>query len=87
MKVVKQVILRTIAGESMLVPIGDTVNEYNGLFLLTESGKLLWEAIQSGKEGEELASVLVENYGIDITEATQDTNDFVEKLMELGIVE
>jgi hypothetical protein len=87
MKVVKQVILRTIAGESMLVPIGETVNEYNGLFLLTESGKLLWEAIQSGKEGEELASVLVENYGIELAEATQDTKDFVDKLIEMGIVE
>jgi hypothetical protein len=87
MKVVKQVILRTIAGESVLVPVGETVSEYNGLFLLTESGKLLWEAIQNGKEKEELADLLVKEYEIDKTEALQDASEFVDKLVEFGIVE
>ena len=40
-----------------MVPVGEMVSEYNGLFLLTESGKLLWEAIQNGEEKEELEEI------------------------------
>ena len=87
MKIVKQVILRTIAGESMLVPVGDTVTKYNGLFVMTPSAKLLWEAIQDGKEEDELASVLVDAYGIDEETAKADSGAFVAKLRELEIVE
>ena len=87
MKITKQVILRTIAGESMLVPVGDTVAQYNGLFIITPSAKLLWEAIQQGKEGMDLADVLVDAYGIDRATAQEDANAFVAKLRELGIVE
>lgn len=87
MKILKQVILRTVAGESMLVPTGDTVLEYNGLFLLTESGKLLWQGILDGKELDDLAAILVTEYGIDDITAKTDTEEFLARLREYGIVE
>lgn len=87
MKIIKQVVLRTIAGESMLVPVGDTVIQYNGLFIMTPSAKLLWEAIRDGKEGDDLAAVLVDAYGIDQSTAQEDAAAFVGKLKELEIVE
>lgn len=87
MKILKQVILRTVAGESMLVPVGNTVLEYNGLFLLTESGKLLWQAITDGKEKQDLANVLIAEYGIDEKMAIEDVELFLSKLREFGIVE
>ena len=39
MEIKKQVILRSVAGEHMLIPVGETVFQYNGIFMLTESGK------------------------------------------------
>ena len=32
MKIKKEVVFRSVAGENMLIPVGETVGEYNGIF-------------------------------------------------------
>ncbi len=87
MKIKKDVVVRCVAGEYMLIPIGDTVTEYNGLFIMTESGMLLWNLIKNGAEKEELVSALIKEYGIDSKTATEDINGFIKKLCDFGIAE
>ncbi len=87
MKIKKDVIVRYVAGEYMLIPIGDTVMDYNGLFVMSESGMLLWDLIKNGAEKEELVSALMKEYGIDSKTAAEDTNEFIQKLCDLGIAE
>ena len=86
MKIKKQVILRRVAGEHMLIPVGETVFEYNGIFMLTESGKFLWENISNGAEESDLTNLLMQEYGIDSDTATADVNEFIEMLKTFGIV-
>ena len=86
MKIKKQVILRSVAGEHMLIPVGETVFEYNGIFMLTESGKFLWENISNGAEESDLTNLLMQEYGIDSDTATADVNEFIEMLKTFGIV-
>lgn len=86
MEIRKKVILRKIAGQDMLVPIGDTVFEYNGIFLLTESGRFLWENITAGCNKQELCALLADNYSIDKETATQDVDEFLAKLQELDFI-
>jgi len=86
MEIKKQVILRSVAGEHMLIPVGETVFEYNGIFMITESGKFLWENIVKGAEEKELADLLVREYGIDLKTASADVNEFIEMLGTFGIV-
>ena len=86
MEIKKQVILRSVAGEHMLIPVGETVFQYNGIFMLTESGKILWENIEKGAQGKELADLLVQEYGIDSDTALEDVNEFIEMLRAFGIV-
>lgn len=86
MEIKKQVILRSVAGEHMLIPVGETVFEYNGIFMITESGKFLWENIVNGKDEKELADLLAQEYGIDNNTAAADVNEFLEMLRSFGIV-
>lgn len=86
MDIKKNVILRTVAGEHMLVPIGDTVFQYNGIFMMTDSGKLLWENIRNGAEKDELVKVLTVEYEIDEATALQDVEEFLEKLRSYEII-
>ncbi len=86
MEIKKNVILRTVAGENMLIPVGDTVFEYNGIFCLTESGKLLWEQIKYGAEKEQLIDLLINEYEIDYKTASEDVTEFLGKLSEYGII-
>ncbi len=86
MEIKKNVIMRTVAGEHMLVPVGDTVFQYNGIFMLTDSGKLLWDKIREGAESEGLVKALIEEYEIDEATASKDVADFLEKLQSYEII-
>lgn len=86
MEIKKQVISRCVAGEYMLIPAGETVLEYNGIFTITESGKFLWDNIEKGADEKELVNLLVQEYGIDTDTASADVNEFIEMLRAFGIV-
>lgn len=86
MEIKKKVILRSVAGEYMLMPVGDTVLQYNGIFVMTESAQLLWRAIEEGKEKEELIGILTKEYEIDSATAEADVNEFLERLSAYGII-
>ena len=86
MEIKKQVILRSVAGEHMLIPVGETVFEYNGIFMLTESGKLLWENIEKGADEEALKDLLMKEYEIDSDTASNDVKEFLEMLKTFGII-
>lgn len=87
MKIKKEVVVRCVAGEYMLIPIGDAITDYNGLFVITESGMLLWDLIKNGAEKDELVSALMKEYGIDSKTAAEDINEFIKKLCALEILE
>ena len=86
MEIKKQVILRSVAGEHMLIPVGETVFEYNGIFMMTESGKLLWENIVKGAEEDDLKELLMQEYEIDSKTASNDVKEFLEMLKAFGII-
>ena len=86
MEIKKQVVLRSVAGEFMLIPVGETVFEYNGIFMLTESGKFLWENIEKGAEADQLKQLLMAEYDIDSETASADVEDFIEMLRAFGII-
>ncbi len=86
MEIKKQVILRSVAGEHMLIPVGETVFEYNGIFMMTESGKFLWENIEKGAEEEALKELLMQEYEIDSDTASNDVKEFLEMLKTFGII-
>ena len=86
MEIKKKTVLRTVAGEHMLMPVGDTVFQYNGIFMLTESGKFLWDKICEGAESEDLIKALTEEYEIDEATASEDVMQFIEKLRSYEII-
>ena len=50
MKIVKEFILREIAGECVLVPTGATSQEFNGMITISDTAKFIWENIEKAVE-------------------------------------
>lgn len=46
MKILKRLIKRNIAGDIILVPVGDASLEIKGLITLNETGEFLWDALE-----------------------------------------
>jgi DNA-binding CsgD family transcriptional regulator len=89
MKTIKtnpNVIRRNVAGEDILIPIGDSALEHNGLFVLTPTGAEIWDALVEGKSLEEIVANMAEEYDIDTETLRKDVLGLIEKLAKLGLV-
>ena len=86
MKIVKDFILREIAGECVLIPTGVTTQEFNGLITLSETAKFIWENIENVDSFQEMIALILENYEIDEQTATKDAWEFINQLTETGFV-
>lgn len=82
MKLRADLILRRIAGEHVVIPIGDNVAIFNGIISLNETASFLWEKAQSPVTREELVSSLLDEYEVDKDQAQKDIDDFLHLLSE-----
>lgn len=87
MKIVKEFILRNIAGECVLVPTGSTTQEFNGLITMSDTAKFIWENIEKAESFEELVKMMLEEYEIDEETAKRDAYRFIDQLLQNGFVE
>ena len=86
MKIKREFIKRKIAGEFILVPIGNTALAFNGLMTINELGKFIWENLESSKDEEELLYKILEEYEVEEKEAKEDLDEFLDKLRQVDII-
>lgn len=87
MRIIKEFIMRTIAGETILVPTGATAEEFNGMLTLTETAKVIWENLEKVDSLDEMAHVLTEQYEVDEETAKQDAAALISELLRTGFIE
>lgn len=87
MKLNYEFVHREIMGEHVLVPIGKTSTEYNGLFPLTETAARIWELIPEAENEEYIVNKLLEEYEIDRETLETDVMEFLNKLREFRIID
>ena len=87
MKIKNGFVVRSIAGESVVVALGDASKNFNGIIKLNETGRLLWDRLSVGCEVEELVAAILAEYDVDRATAETDINRFVETLKGASIIE
>ena len=86
MKVKHEFVLLEVAGETLLVPVGAATLSLNGMLVLNECGRFLWERLPAAESAEELTEELLEEYEVDRETASQDVRRFLEELRRLDIL-
>ena len=86
MKIIKEFILREIAGEIILVPTGETTQQFNGLITLSDTARFIWENIERADSFEDLVKMMLEEYEIDEETAKRDAYNFIDQLLASGFV-
>ena len=86
MKINKELVMREIAGDTILVPVGKTVYDSNGLFILNELGAFLWERLPEAETEEELVQAGLAEYEVTEAVARKDLELFLKKLRDMGIL-
>ena len=80
-------VLREIAGENLLIPVGQTALKIHGMITLSESGLLLWKRLQTECTEDELVEALLTEYQVDRETAAADVKAFIRQMQEVGILE
>lgn len=79
--------LKEIGGETLLIPRGAETVDFNNVTVFNETGALLLRAMDEATNIDTLAQMLVEKYNIQPDEAKADTEAYIQKMLDAGIVE
>lgn len=87
MKIKKDFMLRQVAGNYIVVPVGAASVDFNGMLTLNETGAFLFKSLQEGTDRDNLVSSLLEEYDVDRETAEQHVDKFIEKLKGADLFE
>ena len=87
MKIKGTFVLRDIAGDTVIVPVGETALSYNGMITTTRTGAVLWQALEKGCSREALVEQLLERFDVDRETAEKDTDEFLEQMQKAGLLQ
>lgn len=87
MNVKMQFVAREVAGEYILVPVGKTTLDMNGMMTLNEVGAFLWEHLPTAENEAALVDAVLVEYEAERSEVEKDVSEFLSKLRELKIID
>jgi hypothetical protein len=80
------VVNRTIAGETILVPIKNHTGNLGSIYTLNEIGGLIWEMIDGHTPLQKIVESVVATYHVTADEALQDVSIFLTNLESAGLI-
>ena len=78
MKLKPDFLLREVAGETVVLPMGSAM-ELNMMITLNETGKFLWQRLEQETDEDALVAALLEEYDVDEAAARTHVEAFVAK--------
>lgn len=86
MKLKAQLVKREIAGDVILVPVGETTTKLQGLLTINETGAAIWDVLPAAENEEAIVEQLYEMFDVERDVLRQDVHAFTAKLRELDIL-
>lgn len=86
MKIKNGYLLRNLADEWVIIPIGDPSVDFSGLMRISESGAFLWKMLEHGSERALMIDALLKEYEIDRDTVERELDDFIRSLVDLDLV-
>lgn len=87
MKLSENFVLKNIAGENVVMPVGEAVGKINGMIKLNPSAKVIWESLEANKDFDGILEEMKNNFNsVDDATLRDDINYFLNKLREHEIL-
>lgn len=85
MKIKDGFILRQVAGQTVVLPVGADL-DLNMMITLNDTGAFLWEKLQGDTDEAALVAALLGEYDVEKAVAQESVTAFVKKLNENGFL-
>jgi hypothetical protein len=87
MKIKNGFVIREIAGQSVVVALGEASRSFNGIIKLNETGRVMWNVLSQGAKKEDVVTKILSEYDVDRETVEKDVDAFVNTLKENNILE
>lgn len=87
MKIKEGYVLRDVAGQAVVIAVGEASKTFHGMINLNATGKQIWQGVSRGLSAEEIAGELAKEYEVEPEKALHDTNAMIEKMRAAGVLE
>ncbi|MCT4590017.1 MAG: PqqD family protein [Carboxylicivirga sp.] len=78
---------KTIGDETVIVPLVDSVANMEKVFSLNEIGSFIFNCLKTEQSKHQIIELILNEFEIDKLTATQDLEHFLNKAVDIGIVE
>lgn len=79
-------LLREVAGQSVLIPVGEISEKLNGMITLNETFRFIWEQFKEPHTIEEVLEKTLEEYDGDAEVIRQDIQNFVAESLKYNFM-
>ncbi len=86
MKIKDGYILRTVAGVSVVVAVGEESRRFNKLIKLNDSAAFIFKQLETDISEEELVKRLLDEYDVSEETALRDVRSLLSSLKEAGLL-
>ena len=86
MKKNREFIMRTIGEDTVLIPVGQSTRDFNGLITMNEPTAFIWEQIDQVDSFEALVDKITETYDVDRETARRDAYGIVSRMVRNGLI-
>ncbi len=87
MKIKKGFVVRSVGGENVGVPVGETGRQFHGMIKLNETGNFLWQFFNEEHSEDEAVNAMLAEYEVDEATARADVQAFMSTLSSNGLCE
>ena len=88
MKIKEGFVMREVMGEAVVIPVGETSENFHGMIKLNQTGADIWKGVAEGLSEEEIAKSLMEKYGdVEFERALEGTRKIIGMMKDEGILE
>ena len=87
MKLSGEFVVRQVVDTIVAVPVGQTALRLNGMILLNEVSKTIWDQLEQGAELAQLVSAVTDAFDVSAEEAQADILEFCDKLRDMQLLE
>jgi hypothetical protein len=81
-----QAVTRSIAGETIIVPIRSGVGDLNSIYTLNEVGTTIWQLLDGQRSVDQIIERISSEYEVSNAEASKDVFDFLTTLEVEGLI-
>lgn len=87
MRLKGEFIVREVAGEIIVIPVGHTALNFNGMICLNAVSAQIWSGLQAEKTRDEILELILGEFEVSREEAAADLDSFLLKLRESDLLE